>query len=222
MEASRQGKPVTVVTCFSVTNYLPTAGKPIHPANATLIRTREDEAFVNLLGPSADLRALGFFDVALRPGGREKFLDRSRIADDDMEIVQTLAGILSRLVGPGAALFLPMGFGGHIDHRITREGALRVLPSLDAAAFMYEDLPYVEQIPENEAEAFTRVLLEENGLEAGYLIFSGDTLLEDKKRCLSVYTSQINPETSEAVERHARRLIPGREGERFWRLGALA
>jgi len=54
------------------------------------------------------------------------------------DLVDELAGKLARHVPAGAYLYCPSGFGGHVDHRLTRRAA----ESLKRALRYYADFPY--------------------------------------------------------------------------------
>ncbi len=65
----------------------------------------------------------------------------------ETDLVDQLTGKLARHVPAGAVLYCPLGFGGHVDHRLTRRAA----EGLKRALRYYADMPYAargESIPD--------------------------------------------------------------------------
>ncbi len=65
----------------------------------------------------------------------------SPVHPDEAPLVDKIAATLKRELPPGARLVIPLGLGGHVDHRLTRAAAER----LGVPLLYYADYPYVLQ-----------------------------------------------------------------------------
>ena len=127
-----------------------------------------------------------------------------------MREVDEIAAALSGLPVAGV-LLAPLAVGNHIDHRIAREAGLRLLTRQPLA--FYEDLPYAAKLDDN---AIRQHVLDLENLLSEKLrpvaIRSGRAV-ELKRRCASLYASQVDPHCVEQMALYARRYD---SGERFW------
>ena len=106
------------------------------------MRRKEDQAACDILG--AIPRYLQFLDVIYR-----RFEDSGKpVVHNDEELfhnppepslVQVIADELTRQLPSDAALVLPMGLGGHLDHRAVVQAGAR----LSLVDFYYADYPYI-------------------------------------------------------------------------------
>jgi LmbE family N-acetylglucosaminyl deacetylase len=88
--------------------------------------------------------SLGMADAASRPGYaelREALFGRPAVQDESLgETVALLDEIFRRT--QARQIYLPLGVGGHVDHRITHEAGLRALPLQPGRdIFFYEERP---------------------------------------------------------------------------------
>jgi LmbE family N-acetylglucosaminyl deacetylase len=109
------------------------------PAEVVPTRLAEDERALALAG--ADGLRLGLVDALYRrpPGyDRHETLFGAIAPDDPLPAAlrRAVVELASRL--PDALFVLPLGVGGHVDHRATHE----VATALIAPVAFYEDLPY--------------------------------------------------------------------------------
>jgi LmbE family N-acetylglucosaminyl deacetylase len=106
------------------------------------LRRREDEAACALLGCRA--LHLPFADCIYRflPEGEARIAENDDLFSfdfsKDQPMVNTLAAYLREHLPENCDLVLPLGVGGHIDHRITRLGAEKLNRPLQ----YYADFPY--------------------------------------------------------------------------------
>jgi LmbE family N-acetylglucosaminyl deacetylase len=128
-----RGKRSLIVTVFA-------SGGPEHVA-----RRIEDAAAAELLG--ADVSWCGFPDAPFRSERYRSFsgivFDQRRDSADDA-LVDSLTAHISALVTRHrpARIYAPLGAGGHIDHRLVHEAAMRALWSESTRLWCYEDRPY--------------------------------------------------------------------------------
>jgi LmbE family N-acetylglucosaminyl deacetylase len=108
--------------------------------DAAQARRREDEAAAAIVG--ADVLWLDLLDAIYR--APEAYRDRGSLfgpiapADPVIDSLgEALAAIVERC--PGAALFAPLGVGGHVDHRAMHTAAA----ALAVPCAFYEDFPYI-------------------------------------------------------------------------------
>lgn len=97
------------------------------------------------------------------PSGMALYPDEASIFGDlhdfDIDLVGQLTLRLARYVPTDASLYCPLGFGGHVDHRLTRRAA----ECLNRTLCYYADLPYAARgeplvdemgLPRGERRAF--------------------------------------------------------------------
>jgi len=107
------------------------------------LRRAEDLVACGRLG--ASVIHLGFADAVYRRAGDGRPLHpdaESLFIPPDTEELALIDGIveaLGRAVPPEAELYLPLGVGGHVDHRLTRAAGERVRP----VQWYYREVPYV-------------------------------------------------------------------------------
>lgn len=116
------------------------------------IRRVEDEKAMSALG--VDYLWLNWLEVIYRFPDLSDFSDiNSCNADFHHEpIFSTLRRWFVDLHAayPGATIVVPLGVGGHRDHRITFQAALNALDR--ATLLFFEDFPYVAYLPEETTE----------------------------------------------------------------------
>ena len=209
------------------------AGAVPTPERVMAVRRAEDESFARFVGASVVF--LNRPDAVFRGyQGDAELLGEPR-RDDQPPIDglrAALAGLSPAGLGPNA-LYLPLGIGGHVDHRLARRAGVALLaeaasPYLDRALF-YEDFPYaltsgferLEQLdPESLPSLPAGVTLTPEYVEIA-------DLLDRKLAGLRAYESQLgrlfgggNPMARDVRERAGRVGELGGVGpsERYWRV----
>jgi LmbE family N-acetylglucosaminyl deacetylase len=150
-----RGLPITVVSCFTVSNWAPHLADAGGGADVvSRQRRQEDEEFIRVLGGGVRLLDLELLDAPLRRPGRGIF---EPPAEADAAEVELLARRLSETLR-AAVVLAPLGLGGHVDHLVTRAAALAAAGAGQLA--FYEDVPYVllASDPEEEAAAAVRTV----------------------------------------------------------------
>ncbi|HEV7370441.1 PIG-L deacetylase family protein [Arenibaculum sp.] len=126
-----------------------------------------------------------------------------------------------------AELWLPLGLGGHVDHRLTRDAGLAMLAAhrdrfADVPVLLYEDHPYGTYFPHQRAHVVAA--LTASGLRLVPDVEDVTGTFADKLRMVGVFASQFKVEAMEpnlrrrAVEAAGR---PGRLAESGFRLDGL-
>ncbi len=129
------------------------------------------------------------------------------------------------------ALWIPLGVGEHVDHRLVRDAALTALgararegrPKIEV--LLYEDLPYAHHDPEHAARVLAT--LEAAGARLEPTVLDLGATLALKQDAVAAYASQTDDTGTFArvVHTHAEAigaaLGPGRFGERAHRLLTL-
>jgi len=180
---------------------------------AMALRRREDRQACRELGadfdhwplPECIFRRSPSTGRVLYPSRRDIF--REPAAEDE----RILAELESRLraLPPAPSVFAPLAVGGHVDHRLTRRAAERVLST---AVGCYEDFPYVRRF---------RALGTALGGKAGWrpeVVALEPQDLAAKVRALAAYPSQLAglfggaERMARTVRRYARKV----GGERLW------
>ncbi len=150
-------------------------------------------------------------------------------SDDDLfgpvKAEDTVAATVGdTLLARGAALrprnvYLPLGVGGHVDHRLCRSAA-RALRSLGIAVFLYEDLPYAAQPGAVER------WVPETDLDLAPQLVDVTDVMDQKLRAVAAYASQLTTifrhhgPFESVLRSYAASLSPrpGGYAERLWRV----
>jgi LmbE family N-acetylglucosaminyl deacetylase len=158
----------------------------------------------------------------------------------DVEVIWQRTG---RRRASRAVVYLPLGLGNHVDHRLCASIGVR-LRGCGATVLHYEDFPYVSTVDDAERKLDDRIgaldFTHLRGREGSYLerrlhaigltprAVEITPFLEKRIEAILAYRSQVRQvlgsETPRAyVERHARRVAVGRgPAERFWTYAARA
>lgn len=210
---------VTVVTCFSVSAYAPHLLFRSR-SRVSRIRQREDEAFRARCASTCELVWLGFEDAALRVDHSRDDICTARPASaGDLSLTADLAKRFAALAATADAVFLPLGLGFHVDHRIVREAGLALAADAGTKIYLYEELPYAATFTVEAINTWVASFAHARGflLEPRYVTFRG--LLEHKVRAARCYPSQLGGTVAERIAHHACRLgTTGDAAERVWQL----
>lgn len=156
---TQRGEPVSVVTLFAgvprltEAEFSPYAQKQhakwaLKPQEVVQVRREEDRRALNLL--SAQVIHWQYYDAIYRATANQEFLytDHQKlfgpIHPDEQTLIEQLTDQIAQLCYPSSEviLYAPLQVGGHVDHLIARECAIRLL-SRGAQVMFYEDFPYV-------------------------------------------------------------------------------
>jgi LmbE family N-acetylglucosaminyl deacetylase len=193
-------------------------GKELTAAEVLNIRRSEDEAAARTLG--ARPYWLNHLDAPYRGPYTRPNAFRGPLHADDADLAARIAADVLRLwqATPDATLYLPLGVGGHLDHRLCFAAA----PTLTRAGvrcWHYEDFPYA-------AWAVDAVEHRLASLDAPFVANSVDVTsqIDSRLAAIQCYRSQLSylfPDQSDPVRR-ARAFAESRApsarafAERFW------
>lgn len=222
---TRRGLVVWVVTVF--------AGSPAGPlsdyaqmlhyfwglaeTDAVAARREEDRAALALLG--ATPVHWEFTDCIYRraPDGRVLYPNYDAlwgpIAEEDETLREELVRRIAELP-PSAQLFVPLGAGNHVDHRLVRQAAEATGRSLA----YYEDYPYAGEAGKVAAALGERLWESE-------LVWLDEEALEAKVAAALCYRSQITSfwadedDLAAQFRAYAAEVGEGSPAERYWRRG---
>ena len=133
---------VRIVNCFTVSSYCPFS--PCDTvAEVSALRSAEDAQFNNVAcGGNLHITNLGLVDSLLRLSETniDRVLDDRDLNDRDMRTVARVSDTLATYVDIGI-IFVPLGVGHHIDHRIVARACTLLQIPQDRLLF-YLDVPY--------------------------------------------------------------------------------
>ena len=223
---ARRG-PVLIVTVF--------AGEPTGPLNpfarfqherwgtgeqTLAIRREEDQDACASLG--AEHRWLGFPDAIYR--GALYLADEYLFGDvnpEDQPTVQAVHDELGALLGElrPEQIYLPLGIGGHVDHRICQSAVPALWASVDSI-FLYEDFPYAVTTGALQ-DALARIT---EPVRPRLVDVTGS--MDARLRAIATYHSQVATifrdygAYEEVTRRYAATIAPRRRSlaERFWEI----
>lgn len=222
---AERGTPVRVVNVFTRSEYAPYLSAERQDdrlEQVTAARLEEDRALVRRLRETSQaevaLEDLGLEDAPVRLSlPVERVLAKPLSAEEVRSEAQGIAQRLQSLVADdGALVFAPLGLGGHVDHEIVREAAVMAWPCERLA--LYEDLPYVARLPEEEKIHAIREAL--GGTAAAEpIVVPGDVDngAERKRELAGLYPSQVDATVVNEMSDYAERA----GGERFYPCAAL-
>ena len=157
-------------------------------------------------------RTFGLSEAPLR-GYAMNELFTAPVRSDDAATHETIRSAMSALKRqhPAANWILPLGIGGHVDHRLARDATLAALTDEGHAGpvWFYEDLPYAAL---NNGVADRSTFLHGRTLKAQYLS-TGHA--RDKKYVLAAYWSQLVQQQIKLVDDYPRR-VGMLQDERLW------
>jgi LmbE family N-acetylglucosaminyl deacetylase len=191
---SRSAKKICLLTCFSRSAF--TQNAAYGDVNSTTeLRKLEDACYARALGPLCTPAWLDLPDAPLRGYALQEVRRSGELTADDHSLACRLKEQLPGFMAPGAAIFAPLGIGGHIDHRIVHEAAFALAESGRFPMIFYEDMPYSAACEESEIRR--HILSLENRLNCSFTYSSCSTrcLLDIKKSAARCYPSQVREET---------------------------
>ena len=213
------GHMVQVLNCFTRSSFAPYSdAESLHPNDRTsfvsAIRRKEDLAWNKLLGNRLRITDLDLLDAPLRlAGGVEDVLSLEIRAGDRAEA--RVAGAIAKTARAGCAVILPLGVGGHIDHRVTRQAGVTVLTEQSFPVAFYEDLPYAARNNGGAEIEHAVQSLQPSPRSSFAEPAQSDTpsRVRAKLRMAECYDSQIDSEVAQQIASYCQR-YGGRE--RLW------
>ena len=207
--AGRLGRDPEVVNVFTRSKY--TLKQPCNGSVAavTSIRKKEELTSARHFGYKAVFG--GFGEPFARKGFKsmEDIRDISRDPRRDPCWPKTSRALNKLMADKNRAWMLPLGIGGHIDHRITRLAAICAATAAKSHVIgFYEDLPYAASCSEGEIRVLADSVKEFSVLKP--VVFKG--LLKEKLEALKIYSSQLGFKELGRVVGYWKRI----GGERLW------
>ena len=217
---------LSVVKWSNFTSYLLLKRNFCDVQRITALRQQESELAAKVLG--AEFRCLEWSDAPIRfwpverwnPGILERFISRPQVfvklLPSPSEI-SLLAEELAQAVIDLAPheLWIPMGLGDHIDHRMTRSACLRMLADnqkqfCHLRVSMYEDLPYAAN---RGHAAQIRSAIVNCGGNLTRATEDITAAFQDKLRLVSIYASQFKLSYMEPMLRKFAEAESGKAGK---------
>ncbi|HXZ83061.1 MAG TPA: PIG-L family deacetylase [Acidimicrobiales bacterium] len=166
-------------------------------------RRREDRRSAELLG--AETEHLSFWDEQYR---------HKRYGYEGPEGAALLAAIgndLKRLASQQRveSWLVPLGLG-HVDHRLTALASLDVAVTHDIQCYVYEELPYYQELAKEVADQIR------NLGSRGLRLVEDDSLRSDDNRSLKMAAVRCHRSQLQALGRRVRRAVRG--PERIWKV----
>lgn len=185
-------------------------GAPV-PERITAMRYAEEKLMSRLAG--VELRMLGLREALLR-GYQLGEVFAAQPGEADLHVAAEIGAAVRNLAAEwaGAQWWLPMGIGGHLDHRLARDAAGHALQAAGVAEVrFYEDQPYAAERGRAIDDG------DWNGRRMMSLDMDISEYLRWKLELCRVYASQITWPRIEKLGGYARRIGGGRAVERLWR-----
>jgi LmbE family N-acetylglucosaminyl deacetylase len=194
------GESVMVVDVFSKTAWWRLSESAGDLEEIQRVRFAEEQLVMRMA--NAKLRVLGLEEALLR-GHVMGELFSCDASEADKEASAKLDAALRGIARehPHAKWYLPMGVGGHVDHRMVKEVGAAVLKEIGAReVWYYEEMFYAAetQSPLDGGE--------KRGVEMKW-----------KKELCRVYWSQFTAGRLRVLEEYAERIGEGKAVERVWR-----
>lgn len=182
----------------------------------------EDQRAVEVLG--AEVMFGDVPDALYRTDGHGTALypDLDRLfgaAHPDDPVLRNMGAIVASAVGV-TALYVPLGAGGHVDHRLVRDAVLAQREALDGVAvFFYEEYPYSA-----DGDDIINAARDAVGTPLVPVIHPmSDIALAAKIKAIACHKSQISTfwrdteAMAAAVREYAQQVGLGAYAERLWR-----
>ena len=192
----------------------------------TRVRQLEDATFAKSEG--IRLLTLGFPDSSVRREtnmGPEISLEDATKHPKFKAVKEAIAQVIGPAIGH-ASLYVPLGIGSHIDHRMVREAAKMIaiesgIPgALDGIRY-YEDLPYSAFTEEHRIRRLAKQVI--SPTPTSYVVRL-ENFWGRKKKAIHNYPSQLSPIVRKALAEHSSSVSNGEfpGAERLWIADTLA
>lgn len=166
----------------------------------TKVRKTEDQKVFNLLKITSEY--LDLPDASLREeynASEDKYLDSKLYSKNDPIWIQTsnlIAGLRMNLGKGKQTIYIPLGSGDHIDHKITRDAVLQNDVFEGDDIFLYEDVGYDDTESNNKIILLVKTF--PFSLKSKKLEFDN---IQTKLDLIKHYTSQIDVNILSQVNR---------------------
>lgn len=209
--AGNFGHPLTVIIVFSVSRYTRYRRGTAPQAATTRLRKREERAAAQVAGYDVDFLELpepfarsGFVQI-------DDIFDPCRTPKSEPIWREAVSQISDSLKGCTGPVLVPLGCGGHIDHKIVRAAFTEIgRRRRDLSPIFYEDLPYASSLSLSTIAALVPRSWRGSPLHCVRL---AEGNIESKQQLLRVYQSQLTDEDIDRVCAHWSRLG---NAERVW------
>ncbi|MDN5201204.1 hypothetical protein QQ008_07520 [Fulvivirgaceae bacterium BMA10] len=181
----------------------------------TRIRKKEDEQFFKFCKSKAELFYFDFLDAPIRLNIKEEDVCSTYSTALEKSILNKVEHTLLNLITNDSIILSPLGLGGHVDHLLVREIALKLLRTGYNVGF-YEDLPYAGNFLQN---AIYHKVFQLNGkynITLKPLIIDSSLTINDKVKACSNYSSQIENSTIDRIKKYHSQFDNQLVSERIW------
>jgi LmbE family N-acetylglucosaminyl deacetylase len=194
---------------FTVSAYAPRAGQSETEA-ASLIRKTEDRRVLSRIDRNILVRDFDLLDAPLRLGISSDAVFR-REAQELASTSEPQVAALIRKHASRVLIVAPLGLGGHVDHFVVHNAAIRSCSPIRLA--FYEDLPYATWTQEDALRQRIRETEAKTGMRLTPAIIRQASAFYRKQRVVAAYRSQISLEEAASIARFAAKYGGG---ERLW------
>jgi LmbE family N-acetylglucosaminyl deacetylase len=217
---------INILNVFTRSRYAPYSDAGFVHENDELsyvsaMRLREDEQFLRRIThdlPKGLKKNLHMIDLNLKDAPIRLRLPLEDLSDTLVNptdhAIEKIRKALSKQSEAGAmeALALPAALGNHVDHLTVREAAMSFTAGLPSA--FYEDLPYATTHPSatTDLESLREAASRRNE-PLSSVLYRIDSAVENKRRLVLGYASQIEDEAGTLISEFASRY---NGGERLW------
>jgi LmbE family N-acetylglucosaminyl deacetylase len=197
----------SVIVVFSVSRYTKDSLGTGVTTEITALRRSEELRAAQIADYSLDF--LGFEEPFVRRGfsSLDDIMDLQRTEQADQTWPAVSSAIYDIIARFDGSVLAPLGCGGHIDHRIVHEAAVRASRDLRACIGFYEDLPYAGYL--SQADILAQVARHDR---LGLHPMLTERGLSGKLDLLKVYGSQLEQKHFDVVSSYWRKI----GGERLW------
>lgn len=216
------GHKVSVLNCFSRSEEAPYSDADSVHANdrmsfVTALRGREDEAWRRQYGSALTLVDLNMKDAPLRLHCPTDEVYGLTVNPNDKALAKIQKAV--EKLNP-AAVVLPLGLGGHIDHLTARQALVGVIQTPLPCAF-YEEMPFAVEVEkiEEQAQEFGRELKTHFVPIFTSVPNDASAAVARKRRAIFCYDSQVGDAEVEKIAEFCK-VYEGRE--RLWANAAWA
>jgi hypothetical protein len=211
-----KGLQTVIVTCFSVSDFAPFAGSSI-VSDITEIRKSEDDRYTSMLGPRCRTVWLDFSDAPLRGYRLPDLLRLRDLTGVERDVAKQIECRVSPFLAPQCGIFVPLGLGDHVDHRITCEAGASISRAIRSDIIFYEDMPYTLSLDEPTIYSRIKALEKLLGGRLRSIRCFGSMVLAIKAAAAYCYPSQFRRDDIETLIQ--RELGQVRcKSERVWQL----
>lgn len=204
----QRGCEITVLTCFSRSNWAPERQDLQDIESISAVRIAEDQQFAAAAGSHTRVVPLGFNDFPIRrPADTSPILPGE---SPEGRLVNDLIAAIRPFVSTAQMVLAPLGLGSHLDHCVVTAASL-LLPCPELLAF-YEDIPYRLHLNGDQLNERVSSMASRLRVALHPFFVQRDEQLESWYHAMSCYPSQFSPAD---IERLGNRLCSS-PGECLW------